>query len=340
MSRDPMGTGDLEFLQALLKRGFVNIPRMLFDYTADLGLDYDTVGKMFAVMSSVGGPAESAFGPHTISRRHMVDDYDLLRRLIADLELKDIVSSEEEGDQITFSFLPLYYRLRAIWQQYRERYEEELATGVSDPVLVAAQHLLGRPLSDREVADIQDWLDTYKFDQPLVEAILKEGLRQGVTRMSYLNQIAKQWFEEGIRTPAEAEEHLQRYRKAVGKHKSIIQYLGLKRQLTAAEQGLLDKWTDEWGFSNEVIIRACEEATGSQNPLQYTNRVLESWLSRGIRTVAEVEQSLVEHKRRGARASRESTAGARKAPAKSNVFLQREKKDDKYYDHIYKKFGE
>jgi DnaD/phage-associated family protein len=344
MSRGPFGTGELEFMEAWVKRGFVNIPRMLFDYTADLGLDYDTVGKMFAVMAFVGGPADSPFGIYAISRKANPHDFDQARMLIKDLEQKDLIRSEDMGDEITYSFIPLLSRLRAIWEHYRDQYEEEIASGLSDPLLIAAERLLGRPLSDREVVDIQDWSTAYDFDVEMIQAVIREGQRVGNTRMNYLNQIAKQWSEDGIRTPEDAEVYVQRYRKSAGKHKAIIQYLGLKRQLTGAEQALLDKWTDEWGFSNEVIIRAGEEAAGSRNPLQYINRVLESWQERGVKTLTDAENVLVEHKRRAtppsATAPAANNRGRGRGTVKSNVFLQGEKKDDKYYDHIYKKFGE
>lgn len=335
--------GELDFFQAFLKRGFVNIPRLLFDFSADLGLDYDTIGKIFAVMACVGGPGESAFGSYAISRRSTPRDYDQVRTLIADLECKDIIRSEHEADQVTFSFVPLYSMLRAIWEHYREQHDDEYPVNGPHPAIVAAERILGRTLSDRDVRDIQDWITTYEYDMDMVVTICKEGINQGVSRMSYLNQIALQWFEEGVRTPEEAEAAAQRHRKAAGKHKVIVQYLGLKRQLTGAEQALLDKWTSDWGFGNEVIMRACDQATGAKNPLQYVNRVLESWRDHGVKNVADVDQLQNEHKRRtGTRPPADSaSARSRKTPSKgSNVFLQREKKDEKYYDHVYKPFGE
>lgn len=340
-----IGAGELEFLQAFVKRGFVNIPRILFDYSADLELDYSTVGKLFTLMACLGGPGDSAFGPYVISRRDNPHDYDQICALVRDLEQKEIVlTDEEDGDVIAFSFIPLFGRLRAIWAQYGERYAEDAAAGGGDPVLAAAERLLARPLSDREISDIQDWVSAYKFDVNMVQAVIKEGLRQGVTRMSYLNTVARQWSEEGIRTPEEAEEYVQHHRKSTAKHKVIIQYLGIKRQISGAEQAMLDRWTDEWGFSNPVIMKACDEAAGSQNPLQYVNKVLENWLERGVKTVEDAERSQIEHKRRNVAAA-DSKGGARQSRSNSqqrnsNVFLKREKKDDSYYDHIFKKFDD
>jgi DnaD/phage-associated family protein len=345
MSRgSSVGTGELEFLQGFMKRGFVNIPRLLFDYSADLGLDYSTVGKLFTLLACLGSGIDGAFGPYVISRKIHPHDYELMHTLVLDLEQKEILMThDEEGDIVTFSFIPLFAKLRAIWAQYSENYAEDIAAGGSDPVLAAAERLLARPLSDREVSDIQDWVSAYHFEVDMVQAVIKEGQRQGVTRMTYLNQVARQWYEEGIRTPEEAEAYVQKYRKSAAKHKVIINYIGIKRQLSGAEQALLDRWTDEWGFSNPVIMKACDEAAGSQNPLQYVNKVLENWLERGVKTVEDAERIQVEHKRRNVAAA-DSKGGARQSRSgsqqRSNVFLKREKKDDSYYDHIFKKFDE
>lgn len=337
MSRETGALEQLEFLQALVKRGFVPIPRMLSDYGAYLELDYDTIGKIFTVLALVGNSGESAFGDYAISRKEYPHDFDHIRNLIKDLEEKDLVRSEEETDRIAFSFIPLYSRLRALWVQDLQRWEEASATEAKDPAVAMAEQLFGRPLSDREVSDILDWVDTYGFGPDMVKAVIDEGKSQGILRMTYLNQIARQWFEAGIKTPEQAVAHANQYRQAVGKHKRIVRYLGLGRPLNGAELGLLDKWTEEWGFSDEVVMRAAEEAAGVRNPLQYMNRVLENWRANGARTLADVDRLLSE---RRSRTRGEGSAPVSRRTATSNVLLHREKKDDDFYDHLYKKFGE
>jgi DnaD/phage-associated family protein len=110
--------------------------------------------------------------------------------------------------------------------------------------------------------------------------------------------------------------------------------------LTKPEQDLLEKWTAEWGFSNEVVMRAADEASGSKNPIHYMNRVLENWRAKDVKTVADVETLQEEYKRNAPKkeeGARKGT-GARK-PARSNVlWTAGEKKDKEYYAHIYKKY--
>lgn len=334
MSRDTAGQRELDYVQALLRRGFVNIPRILFDYTADLALDYDTIGKLFAVMAAVGGRAEEAFGPYAVSKKAGSGDFELMHRLIEDLKAHDLVDSEETTDQILFTFQPLHFRLRAIHEHYRQQQEEEVAAGIHPAVRTAERLLVN--LNDRQVADVLDWVENYNFGPEMVEAVIREGQRQGITRMAYLNKIARQWHEEGVTTPAEAEESAQRHRRAMAKHRAVLQYLGLDRPVSMAEQAMLDKWSEEWGFSNEMIIRACAAAVGKNNQFQYVNRVLESWRERGIKSLADVERDLTEYKQR--RAGAPSATRSRKPASTSNVLLRRDKKDEDYYDHIYKRF--
>jgi len=342
MAQGPSGSSDLAFLQAFYKRGFVNLPRMLFDYSADLELDYDALGRIFTLLACVGGPMESAFEAYRLTRKANPRDFDQLRSIVLDLQQRQIVRCEEDTPhEVRFTFNPLFFRLQAVWEDYRAHHEAEQTAGV-DPAILAAEKQLGIPLSERAMNDIRDWIDTFGFDADLVVAVIKEGQAQGVTHMNYLNQIARRWYEEGIRTPEEAEAFAQQNKRWLARHKVIIQYLGLKRALTKGEQDLMEKWTGEWGFSNEVIIRACAESTGAQNPLQYVNGILESWREKGVRTVADVDALHEAHRKRSGvkdSGSAAKPAGRRSSSARSGVFLQRDKKDDDYYDHIYKKFG-
>jgi DnaD/phage-associated family protein len=348
MTRSPHGAGEFGFVEALMKRGFINIPRMLFDYMPELGLDYDRIGRIYSIMAYVGGPGESAFGLYTVTRRAMPRDFDQIRSLALQLEEGDVPITRVDAvsdNEISFSFAPLYSRLRAVWEDYRHKFEEEQAQSGPHPAVAMVEKLLGRPLSDRDVRDVLEWVDEYGFSLEMIEAVIQEGRRQGIIKMSYLNRIAQGWAEAGIETPEQAAAHMQEHQKLKSKHTLVTQALGILRPLTATEQAMLDRWFNEWGFHDNVILQACERAAGSKNPLQYTNKVLEAWLAEGVRTPADLEQ-MVEQRKRNAAAARNSNAGPvpgnkqRGRGQSSNVILRREKKDESDYDYIYKKFGE
>jgi DnaD/phage-associated family protein len=341
LSQSPVGSGELWFLQSLLKRGFVQLPRMLFDYSADLALDYDTIGKLSVLLSFLEEAGSSPYEQYVVSRKTFSHDYDQVRSLVLDLEQKDLVESsvlEGEEEAIQFSLTPLFCRLRANWEHYREQHEAERLG--PHPALATAERLFGRPLSPSEMEEILSWVDDYGFDTEMVAAVIQEGKRQNVWHMGYLRSIARRWHEQGIRTPEQAEADAPNYQRSMARYRPILQYLGLKRQLTKPEQELMERWTQEWGFSNEVIMRAADEASGSKNPINYINRVLENWRAKNVRTVADVEALHEEYKK--ASAKKENAGRVTRTTRKqvrSNVFwTSGEKKDKEYYAHIYKKF--
>lgn len=346
MTRRPHGAGEFGFVEALLKRGFINIPRMLFDYMLDLGLDYDRIGRVYSILACVGGPGETAFGSYTLTRRAMPRDFDQVRSLALKLQEGDhpvTMVHEVSDNEFTFSFLPLYSRLRAVWEDYRVEHDKEQVQSGPHPAIAMAERLLGRPLSDRDVREILEWVDDLGFELDMVEAVIKEGQRQAVTRMSYLKKIAEGWAQAGIQSPQQAAAYIQEHQKAASKYRQVTQALGIMRPLTVSEQSMLERWFQEWGFQDDVVLQACERATGSKNPLQYTNKVLESWLAEGVRTPADLEQMAEQRKRTAAAGADMRAAGrnSRKPPAKpSNVILRRDKKDESDYDYIYKKFSE
>lgn len=327
-------------MQALLKSGFVQLPRMLVQYSADLALDYDTIGKLIVLLSLVGPSATSPYEQFVISRKGLPQDFEQVRALIAELEQKDLVESHQglDDEALGFSFTPLYARLHANWEHYREQHEAD--KGGPHPAVAVAERLLGRLLNTSELNEILSWAEEYEFDPEMVAAVIQEGKRQGVWRMSYLSSIARRWHEEGIRTLDQVEADSPNYQRGTARYGPILQYLGLKRQLTKPEQAFFEKWSVEWGFSNEVIMRAADAASGSKNPIPYMNRVLENWRAKNVRSVSDVETLEEEYKRsvpkkeEGARRA----SGSRK-PARSNVlWTAGEKKDKEYYAHIYKKF--
>lgn len=340
LSQSPIGSGELWFLQSLLKSGFVQLPRMLFHYSGDLALDYDTIGRLGALLSLVGPVSASPYDQFQVSRQSLPQDYEQVRSLISDLEQKDLVESDllSEEEVLQFSFTPLYARLRALWDQYREQHEAE--KGGPHPAVAVAEQLFGRPLSPNELEEILGWSDEYGFDTEMVAAVIQEGKRQNVWHIGYLRSIARRWHEQGIRTLEQVEADAPNYQRGMARHRPILQYLGLKRQLTKPEQEFLEKWTEEWGFSNEVILRAADEASGSKNPIHYINRVLENWRAKNVRTVSDVEALQEEYKRNAPKKDEGARKGASaRKPAKSNVLWSSgEKKDKEYYAHIYKKF--
>lgn len=301
------GHSDLDFAMALFNRGFASFPRLLIDYAVEMDLDYDSLGKLLVLLSELGGQGlQSAHV--SLDAKEMGVGYYQIRRLVYDLAERDLVMFEEARggeDSMVFSFAPLFSRLAAIWKHDQEHRE---VAGLVQPALLAppvsnaadhpaviryAEQRLGRPLSEREVSSILEWLQVLGFNDDVARAIIDEGCANGVPRFAYLNRIAVSWHEEGIHTLQDLEALQTEYRRSMAKHNMVARHLGLGRRLSEAEQKLVAKWVEEWGFPDDVILRACDTTVNIKEPnFRYIDKVLESWKKQGVQTGADAEAML------------------------------------------------
>ena len=71
--------------------------------------------------------------------------------------------------------------------------------------------------------------------------------------MRYLETVALNWHEKGIRTAEEAQEYSTAYTKDA--------FAVMKLWLTAAtgspEQKIMEKWFKDYGFDRELVLEAC-----------------------------------------------------------------------------------
>lgn len=179
------------------------------------------------------------------------------------------------------------------------------------PIYRYAERLLGRSLSSAEYTDVQRWYHQFKFDRNVIAELLSECIEQRQKNWKYARKVAEDWFDDGVRV---IEDVYRRRRAREGAaYQRILNALGIRRALTATEQEMLRKWTVEWGFSDEVVQRACQEAAGTDNPLRYVDRTLDDWREAGVRTVTDAERVAGERlaARREAAATRHSRARPR-----------------------------
>lgn len=361
----PQGVTGLELSMALLKRGFISFPRLVLDYMVDLELDYEVLGKLMVFLSEPELQEAAAF-PISDYRLHVPDPhrYRNLRDRLQEFADRELVRFEElPGQVLAFTFGPMLLHLQARIREHEaevqaavvsvqpalpladtEKSGKEAAPAASflsqirahEAIIRYAEKKLGRPLGQREVADLVDWVTVYGFDDRVVRLILDEGVERGKTRFTYLNQIARSWHEKGIRSLDDAEHEKLEYQRVMVRWGRVVQRLGLSRRLTRAESLLLEKWSNEWGFGEDVILRACDETVYAKEPtFAYIDRVLEGWRGRGVRSVEDAERVLAEYKRgRQAVRSAGGSTAERKPPGKSNVFLTGTRKEDEYYEQF------
>ena len=130
----------------------------------------------------------------------------------------------------------------------------------------------------------------FPFD--LIEYLLEYAAEVKKTNFNYIEKIARNWFEEGIETREEAEELNWKPRSLFI---NIMNAIGIKSRYspTPSEKKYIDRWTNEYGFSEQIIIEACNKANLTRPndvTFPYINGILENWYKNNIKTIEDIKE--------------------------------------------------
>lgn len=121
----------------------------------------------------------------------------------------------------------------------------------------------------------------------------------GKTNYGYLEAVGKDWGTREVDTLDKAAEQITALRKTNSVWKEFSQAVGITTpRPTVKQTEFLRRWSDEWKFSTDMIIHAYEEMAERTGKLSmaYTEKILSSWLNKGIKTPADIEKEAAEMK--------------------------------------------
>ncbi|MBR1691569.1 MAG: DnaD domain protein [Lachnospiraceae bacterium] len=153
-----------------------------------------------------------------------------------------------------------------------------------------AETYLGKLLSESELKSLLFIYHDVKLSPELMDYLLEYCVGKGKKDMKYMEKVAMNWAESGIRTPRQAKLHAGKYDKAVY---AVLKSLGRTSAPTDTETAFIHKWLREYGFSQDIISYACEKtvlATDSHR-IEYADGILSRWAAEGLRTKEQIRAS-------------------------------------------------
>ena len=147
------------------------------------------------------------------------------------------------------------------------------------------------------------WLSEYGFEPEAVVILVEYALNLINSKsetftpaqiLSYMETIAESWRRQGIHTFTEADAYIVESRNRQRRHYGIFKYLGLRRAPMESERTMMDTWSGEWGFSDEIIKVALGRT--SKPNLKYINGILEKWHQAGIKSIDDIEAQDAAHR--------------------------------------------
>lgn len=140
--------------------------------------------------------------------------------------------------------------------------------------------------------NIEMWFNLYKFEDDVMYALFNYCSDRGLLKYSYVNAVARNWAEAGIKNSFDLDEYFMRYKKTKEISSAVARKLKRKGQFTEYEESYIRKWVEDYKYGMDIIELALKNAVKISNPnLQYFHKILTDWNKKNYRTKAQVEEA-------------------------------------------------
>jgi len=159
----------------------------------------------------------------------------------------------------------------------------------TEQLLFIAQAYVGKPLSPSDMKTILYMSDVLEFSDDLIDYLIQYCVEKGKRDFRYMEKVALNWAEAGIRTPKQAEKAALKYDKSVY---AIMNELGKSSAPTSKELEYINRWTREYGFGNDVIFEACARTVlaTDKHRFEYADGILTNWKKENVHHKADIKK--------------------------------------------------
>ena len=148
---------------------------------------------------------------------------------------------------------------------------------------------LGKTLSAVDIDTITYFFDTLHMSAELIEYLIEYCVENGHKSMHYIQKVALSWNEQKITTVSDAKASTVAYNKNCY---SVLNAYGIKgRAPAASEITYIKKWNEEYGFTLDIILEACNRTMNTihQPNFEYTDTILKNWRSKNVHYLKDIE---------------------------------------------------
>ena len=256
----------------------------------ELGIVDDQMGLILSAMGS--------------KRKIQIEDKELLNKWLKSygFELNTIIyvvkankTKKRRLDvNVLDEYLTKYFEMRLTSIPEIENYENEKENLMN--LAISINKELGIYYEDvsKEIDSyIVNWLNM-GFDQQTLTTVADNCFKSSIRTLEGYNNILLKLFRLGIVNLTSYTQYLNDNLAMDNKIKQVLQHLNLARNVNNADRSFYSVWTNDWGFSHEIVLYAADLSAGKTNALQYLNKILSNWNSAGLKTLEQVKQVKIE----------------------------------------------
>ena len=153
-----------------------------------------------------------------------------------------------------------------------------------------AEQYMGKPLTVSEIKKINYFFDSLHFPIDLIEYLIEYCAENNHRNMKYIETVALSWSDAGITSTEQAKMNTSLYTKNMY---SILNAFGIKgRAAASTELSYIKKWTQEYGFTLDIILEACNRTISNTHKadFKYADSILSNWLSSGVKHLKDISR--------------------------------------------------
>ncbi len=117
--------------------------------------------------------------------------------------------------------------------------------------------------------------------------VIKYCKLENKLNMNYLEVRCRNLYEEGIK---DIEDVKSNFGVSENIYTEILKSLGIKGSLKPVQKDVIDKWFNEYNYSKDIILEACDKAVlSTNNPnINYVNGILNNWFLANVKTFSDI----------------------------------------------------
>jgi len=149
----------------------------------------------------------------------------------------------------------------------------------------------------------------------LLEYLVESCVEAGHKSIHYIEKVALNWHEQGIRTVDEAREQVTVINK---QYYQVLKAFGQRRRDPSLDEiKTMHVWFYDYGFQVDIIVEACNRTMNNihEPSFKYAGGILADWKKKGVRSRGDIEALDQAFAR-----EQETKKGQRKEAAKPNRF--------------------
>ena len=164
-------------------------------------------------------------------------------------------------------------------------------------LLFIVEQYIGKPLSVSEIKSIFFLYDRLSFSADLIDYLVQYCVGKGKKDFRYIEKVALNWHEEQITTPEQAKDYVGKYDRSVY---TVMKALGKTGVPTPKEVTYITRWTKDFGFTDDIIIEACERTVMAtdKHRFEYADSILTSWKQSNVHCLEDIRSADSTYKRK------------------------------------------